>query len=125
MFSAKRALGSGMAVLGILAGSAATAPTASAAVGDWHCDTRDNGQLCIQAKTNGYKVWYTNQSGSVKNLDFNLGCNTGTYGDEGSFQSNPGWTNSYLFEVGRKQWCLPAMYDFGTKKWYYGSVAVS
>ena len=132
MTSVKRIVGSGIATLSILGGILTTAPPASANVGDWFCDAKDGGQLCLQSVSTGYKIWYTNQTSQQKHLDFNLQCFQGAnwsnpvrYGDEGSFYSNPGWTNYYTFQVGRKYACSPLMYDYGNGNWYNSSHSVS
>ncbi|MFE3113417.1 hypothetical protein [Kitasatospora indigofera] len=120
MSSVKRIVGTGIAAISLVGGILATAVPASANVGDWFCDKNDGGQLCLMSVSAGYKIWYTNQTSQSKHLDFNIQClyPATRYGDEGSFTSNPGWTNYYTFQVGRKDGCSPLLYDYGTRHWY-------
>ena len=104
-------------VVALLAGTFATASTASAASGE--CSSSDGGQICVQSYSNGYNVWFTNNSGTTKHLDFNLQCDNGNrYGDQGDFWSYPGNRNSYFFEVGYQGTCHTRMYDYGAGRWY-------
>ncbi|MET9615710.1 hypothetical protein [Kitasatospora indigofera] len=104
----------------------ATAPTASAStVGNWGCSAKDGGRLCIQVVSDGYRVSFDNQTMVTKRLDFNLvwGGNPshGTLtGDQGSFWSVPGATNSYIFKIGVKDWAWPLLRDLSTGSTYSG-----
>ncbi|MFE3110651.1 hypothetical protein ACFXKJ_41685 [Kitasatospora indigofera] len=122
MTSMGRIIGTGISALAImLGGTAVAAPGAHAATGDTTCSDGAGGQLCIKAYSNGYDVSFVDRTWSYRHLDFNIVCSDGTYGDNGGFYLGKGQRGSYFFAVGSKKWCLPAVYDFATHKWYTGS----
>jgi hypothetical protein len=117
----KRLIGLGISALAIMAGGTVAAPAASAAVGDTACSGGAGGQLCVKSYSNGYDVWFVDQTWTYRHLDFHLSCSDRVYGDEGGFYLGKGQRASYFFSVGSKKWCLPEVYDYATHKTYSGS----
>ncbi|MFE3112658.1 hypothetical protein [Kitasatospora indigofera] len=118
MPSIKRLAGVGVATIALLASGVVAATSASAA--PTYCANYDGGTLCAAKYSNGYNVWFDNDSG-WKQLDFNLGCDLPSgswirFKDQGSFWSAPGATNSYFFSLNSAQYpsCWPILKDVQT-----------
>ncbi|MET9611669.1 hypothetical protein [Kitasatospora indigofera] len=105
----KKLLGTGVATLAILAGSATVATPASAYAGQQKCATSGIFRICNKTINAGYDVSVTNNGTNpdqARILDFNLQCQGYHYGDQGAFWASPGSTHTYLFEVPH-QLCYP------------------
>jgi hypothetical protein len=131
MVSIKRLMGAAVGTLALLTGGLATAPGASASVGDVNClNSQFSGgttyetsssTLCVKSYSNyngsgqsGYRVWFNNRTSNTLHLDFNLECIGGArYGDLGDFYLPPGYAGSYFFSVGLKYGCAGMAYDYG------------
>ncbi|MFE3113416.1 hypothetical protein ACFXKJ_41455 [Kitasatospora indigofera] len=116
MTSIKRAVGIGIACAAILASGMVSASTASASVGDERCGSADGGVLCIHEYSNGYNVWFKNNTYQAKHVDFILQCNDPSrpfapIGDPGAFWSMPWATNSYFFSINRVYACSVVLKD--------------
>ncbi len=106
MPSIKRIIGVALSSLTLTAAGFATAPAASATVGQKVCGSGFTSPgLCIQEYSNGYNISYTNNMNTYFRADFNLVCSDGTYGDQGAFIIGPYRTYTYFFAVGTKNWC--------------------
>lgn len=114
MNSVKRLVGVGLGTLALLAGGAVVAPSASARVGDQTCGAylrgfMDDGfPLCLKVYSNGYNIWYTNNTSQSYLLDFWLMCESSTgqdvyYFNPGSFTIGPWATRSYFFQVNQPE----------------------
>ncbi|MFE3114293.1 hypothetical protein [Kitasatospora indigofera] len=123
MPSLKHLVGVGLGTLALLAGGAATAPSASAGVVTKTCGVSVGGvtnstKLCLERLSYGYRVSYKNETGQALHLSFGLRCGTSIYYDDGSFMSYPGWTSSYIFNIGIKPWCQGLLYDWDQEMWF-------
>ncbi|MFE3113653.1 hypothetical protein [Kitasatospora indigofera] len=129
MNSVKRLLGVGLGTIALLSSGAAVAPSASASVGDQTCGAYllewydKTFPLCLKVYSNGYNVWYTNNSSQAWDLDFWLQCvssagNEVLYFNPGRFTIGPWATRSYFFEKNQPE-CRGILINRNQNLMYY------
>ena len=129
MLSIKRLVGAGMATLALLVGALATAPSASANVGDVSCLNGNlsgatsyetsTSSLCVKSYTSynglgsGYRVWFNNRSNQTLSLKLGVTCIGGEWYESGQMNIPTGHAGVLYFGIGLRYGCTGTARDLG------------